>query len=68
MFYILLRRTLMLWTCTLFACLAQAQNISVVGELSEDPIDQTANTSGTMKTDLNDNAALSLKYKLPKRD
>lgn len=61
MFYILLRRTLMLWTCTLFACLAQAQNISVVGELSEDPIDQTANTSGTMKTDLNDKRCAIIK-------
>lgn len=61
MFNILIRRTLMLWTCTLFACLAQAQNISVVGELSEDPIDQTANTSGTMKTDLNDKRCAIIK-------
>lgn len=61
MFYTLLKRTLMLWACSLFVCLAQAQNISVVGELSEDPIDQTANTSGTMKTDLNDKRCAIIK-------
>lgn len=61
MFFTLLKRTLMLMACTIIACIAQAQNISVVGELTEDPTDQTANTTGTIKTDLNDKRALSLK-------
>lgn len=61
MFFTLLKRTLMLMACTIIACIAQAQNISVVGELTEDPTDQTANTTGTIKTDLNDKRCAIIK-------
>lgn len=67
MFFTLLKRTLMLMACTIIACIAQAQNISVVGELTEDPTDQTANTTGTIKTDLNDKRCAIIKVETTQR-
>lgn len=67
MFFTLLKRALMLMACTIIACIAQAQNISVVGELTEDPTDQTANTTGTIKTDLNDKRCAIIKVETTQR-
>lgn len=67
MFFTLLKRTLMLMACTIIACIAQAQNISVVGELTEDSTDQTANTTGTIKTDLNDKRCAIIKVETTQR-
>lgn len=56
----LLQRILFLMLCAISALLGQAQNIEVVGEITEDPTDQTANTAPIIK-DLNDKPCAVIK-------
>lgn len=56
----LLQRILLLMVCAIGTLLGHAQNIEVVGEITEDPGDQTANTAPIIK-DLNDKPCAVIK-------